>query len=150
MSIYYLCDGIIVVLCNWIFYLVQYISLTSRVIHIDHNQRSFVSRQGRHVSLTARNIMHKINLTSFVMQNKESSYFYCTVYRITSNKGRIFYTLFPPLKPPLWSSGQSFWLQIQRSRVRFPTLPDFLTSWGSGPGSTQPVEHNWEATWKKK
>jgi hypothetical protein len=25
--------------------------------------------------------------------------------------------------PPLWSSGQSFWLQIQRSRVRFPALP---------------------------
>ena len=27
--------------------------------------------------------------------------------------------------PPLWSSGQSFWLQVQRSRVRFPALPDF-------------------------
>ena len=27
--------------------------------------------------------------------------------------------------PPLWSSGQSFWIQIQRSRVRFPALPDF-------------------------
>jgi hypothetical protein len=26
----------------------------------------------------------------------------------------------------LWSSGQSFWLQIQRPRVRFPALPDFL------------------------
>ena len=25
----------------------------------------------------------------------------------------------------LWSSGQSFCLQIQRSRVRFPALPDF-------------------------
>jgi hypothetical protein len=24
--------------------------------------------------------------------------------------------------PPLWSSGQSLWLQIQRSRVRFPAL----------------------------
>jgi hypothetical protein len=30
--------------------------------------------------------------------------------------------------PPLWSSGQSSWLQTQRSRVRFPTLPDFLSS----------------------
>jgi len=29
------------------------------------------------------------------------------------------------MRPPLWSSGQSFWLQIQRSRVRFPALPDF-------------------------
>ena len=44
--------------------------------------------------------------------------------------------------PPLWSSGQSFWLQIQRSRVRFPALPDFLSSGGSGTGSTQPREVN--------
>ena len=42
--------------------------------------------------------------------------------------------------PPLWSSGQSFWLQIQRSRVRFPALPDFMSSSGSGTGSTQPRE----------
>jgi len=33
--------------------------------------------------------------------------------------------LVSPFGPPLWSSGQSFWLQIQRSRVRFPALPDF-------------------------
>ena len=44
--------------------------------------------------------------------------------------------------PPLWSSGQSFWLQIQRSRVRFPALSDFLSSSGSGTGSTQPREVN--------
>jgi hypothetical protein len=42
--------------------------------------------------------------------------------------------------PPLWSSGQSFWLQIQRSGVRFPARPDFLSSSGSGTGSTQPRE----------
>jgi hypothetical protein len=41
---------------------------------------------------------------------------------------------------PLWSSGQSFWLQIQRSCVRFPALPDFLRSSGSGTGSNQPRE----------
>jgi hypothetical protein len=29
------------------------------------------------------------------------------------------------LEPPLWSSGQSSWLQIQRSRVRFLVLPVF-------------------------
>ena len=46
------------------------------------------------------------------------------------------------LRLPLWSSGQSFWLQIQRSRVRFPALPDFLSSSGSGTGSTQPREVN--------
>jgi hypothetical protein len=42
--------------------------------------------------------------------------------------------------PPLRSSSQSFWL-TQRSRVRFPALPDFLSSSGSGTGSTQPL---WE------
>ena len=52
-------------------------------------------------------------------------------------------------RPPLWSSGQSFWLQIQRSSVRFPALPDFLSSSGSGTGSTQPREVNWGATWIK-
>jgi hypothetical protein len=45
-------------------------------------------------------------------------------------------------RPPLWSSGQSFWLQIQRSPVRFPALPDFLSSSGSGTGSTHPHEVN--------
>jgi hypothetical protein len=35
-------------------------------------------------------------------------------------------------------------------RVRFPALPDFLRSSGSGTGSTQPREYNWWATWKKK
>jgi hypothetical protein len=50
--------------------------------------------------------------------------------------------------PPLWSSSQSFWLQKQRSRVRFPALPDFFSS-GSGTGSTQPREVNWGATWIK-
>ena len=40
--------------------------------------------------------------------------------------------------PPLWYSGQGFWLQIQRSRARFPALPDFLSGSGSGTGCTQP------------
>jgi hypothetical protein len=44
--------------------------------------------------------------------------------------------------PPLWSSGHSSWLQIQRSRVRVPALPNFLRSSGSGTGSTQPREDN--------
>jgi hypothetical protein len=43
---------------------------------------------------------------------------------------------------PLWSSGQCSWLQIQRSRLRVPALPDFLRSSGSGTGSTQPREYN--------
>jgi hypothetical protein len=44
--------------------------------------------------------------------------------------------------PPLWSSGQRFWLQVHRSRIRFPALPDFLRSRGSGSGSSQPCEDN--------
>jgi hypothetical protein len=52
-------------------------------------------------------------------------------------------------RPPLWSSGQSSWLQTQRFRIRFPALPDFLRSSGSGTGSTQPREDKWGATWKK-
>ena len=44
------------------------------------------------------------------------------------------------LRPPLWSSGQSFWLQIKRSRVRSPALQDFLSSSVSGTESTQPRE----------
>jgi hypothetical protein len=46
------------------------------------------------------------------------------------------------VEPPLWSSGQSSWLQIQRFRVLFPALPDFLRSGGSGTGFTQPREDN--------
>jgi hypothetical protein len=53
---------------------------------------------------------------------RSSSCFKCTVQR-----------------PPLWSNRQRFWLQFQRSRVRFPALPDFLRSTGSGTGPTQPV-----------
>jgi hypothetical protein len=44
----------------------------------------------------------------------------------------------------------SFWLQIQRSRVRFPALPDFRRSKGSETVSIQPREDNWGATWMKK
>jgi hypothetical protein len=39
-------------------------------------------------------------------------------------------------------SGQSSWLQIQRSRVRFSALSAILRSTGSGTGSTQPREVN--------
>jgi hypothetical protein len=51
--------------------------------------------------------------------------------------------------PPLWSSGQTSWLLTQRSRLRFPELPDFLSSSGSGTGSTQPREDKGGATWRK-
>jgi hypothetical protein len=54
------------------------------------------------------------------------------------------------VRPPLWSSGQSSWLQSQRYQVRFPVLPGFLSGSGSGMGSTQPLEHKWWAASKKK
>jgi len=41
-------------------------------------------------------------------------------------------------RPPLWSSGQGFWPQIEGSGVRFPALPDFLSGSGSGTECTQP------------
>jgi len=49
--------------------------------------------------------------------------------------------------------GQSFWLQILRSRFWSPALPDFLCISGPGAGSTQtrePREFNWGAIWMKK
>jgi hypothetical protein len=44
----------------------------------------------------------------------------------------------PALRPLLWSSGHSPWLQTQRSQVRLQALPDILSSSGSKMGSTQP------------
>jgi hypothetical protein len=52
--------------------------------------------------------------------------------------------------PPLWSSGREFLARDPEVRVRFAALPHFLRSSGSGTGSTQPREYNWEATRKKK
>jgi hypothetical protein len=52
------------------------------------------------------------------------------------------------LWPPLWSSGQSSWLLTQRSWLRFPALPKFLCSSGSGTASTQHCEDKWGATRK--
>jgi hypothetical protein len=44
--------------------------------------------------------------------------------------------------PPLWFSGQSSWLQIQRSLLQFLALPEFVRSSGSGKRYTQPREYN--------
>jgi hypothetical protein len=52
-------------------------------------------------------------------------------------------------RPPLWSSGQEFLATDPEVRIRFPALPDFLRSSGSGTGSTHPRQYNWGATWKK-
>jgi hypothetical protein len=51
----------------------------------------------------------------------------------------IFFFRFEFLWPPLWPSGQTYWLLTQRSRVRFSAIPDFLSSSGSGTGTTHPL-----------
>jgi hypothetical protein len=43
---------------------------------------------------------------------------------------------------PLWSSGQSSWLQTPKSRDRIKALQDYLSSSGSGMGSAQHCEDN--------
>jgi hypothetical protein len=50
--------------------------------------------------------------------------------------------------PPLWSSGQSSWLQIRRPGFDSRHYQKKKNS-GSGTGSTQPCEYNWGATWQK-
>jgi hypothetical protein len=53
-----------------------------------------------------------------------------------------FRTFYGCRRLPLWSTGQGFWIQIQRSRVPFPALQDLLRTSTSGTGSTQPREYN--------
>jgi hypothetical protein len=53
-------------------------------------------------------------------------------------------------RPPLWSSGQSSWLHIQRPGFDSLRCQIFWEVMCLGTGSTQPREYNWGATWKKK
>jgi hypothetical protein len=53
------------------------------------------------------------------------------------------------LWPPLWSSGQSFWLLTQGSRVRFLTLPDVSEQQWVWTGVHSASWTIWGATWKK-
>jgi hypothetical protein len=65
--------------------------------------------------------MRKLVLNYAVFRNASLIQNVTILYSVLS-----IYTFRQTSWPPLWSSGQSFWLQIQRSRVRFPALPYFL------------------------
>jgi hypothetical protein len=106
--------------------------------------------------LAAAIIMHRTSVNIF---KTHGSYLSLTLLNWNTesspclNVRNRFYIFFPGtlvtlfvLSNFLWSSGQRFWRQIQRSRIRFSALPDFLRSSGSGTGSTQPREYNWRAT----
>ena len=103
-------------------------------IHIFHyiynNTCSFVTNLSLYMAVMGRNMWEKYNeiKKKFINICAISWYFILIVQLVC--------------RPPLWSSGQSFWLQIQRSWVRFSALPDFLSSSRSGTGSTQPREVN--------
>jgi hypothetical protein len=76
---------------------------------------------------TRRNIPEDATLHTFWYFNLCHNYIMLILYNIKST--------------PLPYSGESSWLKFQRSRVRFPVLPDFLSTSASGTGSTQPREH---------
>ena len=88
---------------------------------------------------------HKTEPVELIYENWQKAVLYVTLFIYLF----IYLFIVYLTRPPLLSSGQSFWLQIQRYRVRFPALPDFLSSSGSGTGSTQPREVKWGANWIK-
>jgi hypothetical protein len=82
--------------------------------------------------------------TSQLHVSLQTSYEHCCQYaptclgnmfmRVNFIEHKEFYIVEYNIRQPLWSNGQSSWLQIQRSGVPFPALPDFLRSSGSGTG----------------
>ena len=101
--------------------------------HIFIRKQSVKDVQYTYQSYLPLSLNIKFNI---VLENQESMGHFSRDARELSNLQHI------QTGSPLWSSGQSLWLQIQRSRVRFPALPDFLSSSGSGTESTHPREVN--------
>jgi hypothetical protein len=54
------------------------------------------------------------------------NFWLCCLFNLDTNIIKYIFNANKDHRPPLWSSGQSSWLQIQRSRVPFLALPDFL------------------------
>jgi len=120
----------------------QFLMLTLTALY-SVSRRPYV-RLGAPIAVATSVTLWPIKLHRVISQKTVNSNF------IVSNASNIFWHLSAQHWPPLWSSGQSFWLQIQRSRVRFPALPDFLSSSGSGTGSTQPREDQLRSYLNKK
>jgi hypothetical protein len=89
--------------------------------------------------------MHKILLTCH--RNRHSSGPAVDIEHLSadSRNGRTFRKSLSQWRPPLWSSGQSSWLQIRRPG--FDSRHYQKNNSGPGTGSTQPREYNWGATW---
>jgi hypothetical protein len=119
--------------------------LTLKIQGIGHFSRSL-----RSVSNLNRILVSDWNNKAYIYICTLIPFTWLTWTRRYTSHIQIFFGMLCAHRPPLWSSGQSSWLQIQRSLVRFPALPDFQRSNGSETGSTQPREYNWGATWKKK
>jgi hypothetical protein len=62
------------------------------------------------------------------------------IVRSRTKRHGVFFVCVCVCGPTLYSSGQSFWLLNQRSRIRFPAIPEFLNNSVSGTGFTQPRE----------
>jgi hypothetical protein len=91
----------------------------------------FSCRVGRGLA-TDRSTLQSVFPTVFTIKNLEN--------RTRQNKRVSSYYW-----PPLWSSGQSSWLEIRRPG--FDSRHYHKKSSGSGTGFTQPREYNWGATW---
>jgi hypothetical protein len=70
--------------------------------------------------------------------------------RARPDVGSVIWTLIRPMLSVDHLCGLVVTVPGYRSGVRFPELPDFVRSCGSGAGSTQPREYNWGSTWTEK
>jgi hypothetical protein len=122
--------GVFYMVCSFLYSPFQGCIMTSKLVAVDSCEM-IASRKG-HEHGSIRIFIVRSHYLAVPSEDIEG-FMYCVV----------------TVRLPLWSSGHSSWLQIQRSQVRFLVLPDFLRSSGPGTGSTQPREDNWGATWKE-
>jgi hypothetical protein len=83
--------------------------------------------------------------SQLIFQTKLYIYIYIYIYIYTYIHTHNFFLEYTYIWPPLWSSGQSFWLQNRRPGFASRHYQKKIS--GSGTGSTQPREYNWGATW---